>query len=189
MDTKIYISFTEYLEKELKGAVINDIELDRYRKAYRKEYMKEYYRNRRSTTEHRLTIRLTKRDYNIIKQYAEAHAMSMSSFVGQSVLAYCEKGYVPRDKSSISDLSKMIVRIANNINQLVKRYHVKEKYSQEYDRKKLYNQIVLQVLDLRSELIMYMNKPPLNLKQALIEFLEQNSLEKRKDLAEFILNS
>ena len=176
------------LSAYLKSKGVNDetsiLEVEELKKIYWKAYHKNYYQQRKKDYK-RLTLRLTKEEYDRLQIHAKEYSdLSFSTFIKQSALAYLEQNYIPQNPQEISALTKAIRKIGNVINQVVQSIHRTAKrgnlsgaFSDEGDLKKLhqeYDFLVGRVTAIEQEVENFMGKPTEKIGVVLTKILLQD---------------
>jgi hypothetical protein len=170
------------------------------KKEHKQAYHSWYHQTRRKQETHRFTLRFSKSEWGhlkqIIKRYAPADFPSiaehidMSQFIKKTLFAYITKSYVPRDPQPMIVLQKELQVIRNlliiTLDNTAKLAHQGEFREADFEKlQERISQMEKRTVEFETQFKGFIQSPPLMLKQALKEYLEDRP-EKVGQLIEYL---
>ena len=127
-DEKPFLSWKKFFDLYTKGKDISEEEIVTIKKEYKKRYHKRYQR-RWNTEVKRINVRFNFKDYDLLLKAMEVEdEKKVGKYIVSIVRHHLGVKNLVRHKRRLDDLSYLVRKCSNNINQVVQKIHAEAKF-------------------------------------------------------------
>jgi hypothetical protein len=202
---KDFPSLSEFLNRAGVTSDTPKEEMEALKRKHARDYQAWYQRHQRKQNTHRYTLRFSKTEWAELNRTVKHHnpaalphltqQTDLAPFIKQIVLSHISKKYVPLDPRPLTALTKELQIVSNRLGQIqdslaqLRRSHILGDFGADMltSLGKEYESMQNLILGFTERLTAFMQSPPLALKQALKEHLEDRP-EKVGQLVEYLLS-